>query len=980
MYRPTGNTTTIPGGTGGEGALAGTYTSSNYYTPVLGSLDHTDLPAVGGLPAEEVDYLYSTTGLMLGSGGNNTLVTDVQYDALGRPTRTTVGDYGTQVVSTQQYDWATGHVVNSFLDRQTGTTSLDQTGYTYNPAGQLTSATDVQNASATDTQCFTYDYLGRLTNAWTDTAGTTTKAAPSVPGIGGCNNATGPGTSAGKPTVGGPSPYWQSYSYDATGNRTGLVQHDATGNTANDTTTTQTFGAPKSMNTPTSAPNTGGGTGGPHGLLTASTKSASGTVTSSYQYDASGNTTSVTDTTGTTNLTWNGEDKLNSITKTGQSGTSYLYDADGNQLIRRDPGQTTLEIGADELTLNTSSGSMSDVRYYSAPGGLTITRVTAATGGGSLVYQAADPHGTNGVQITTDASQTVTRRPTDPFGNPRGTQPAPGSWSGDKGFVGGTLDTATGLTNLGAREYDSVHGRFLNPDPLLAASNPQQWNGYAYSDNNPVDSSDASGLMAYDDETGLAAGNGAQLQQVVNEVETQPGYQWRQPDTTPSNGTGSGANGGGKPAKKKCGGFFGSIGCGINRATHAVVKTVEEHPVLAAMVATAVVVGAIACVVATAGSCAAVLVAAGEGALTGMGTGGVAGAVAGAAISATVEGATALGATALATLGAGGAAAAAEEVEGAEAGAAARTTTPETKEPTETTKGARPSSSSSDSGNCNSFPAGTQVLLADGTTKPIDQLSTADTVAATDPQTGVTAPKQIDATIVGHSDQDYTELTLSAAAGPRAPPADSTATTTITSTQHHPYWDVTTNRWTDAGDLHTGDQLRTEDGTLVTVQAVRTYHTALPQTAYNLTVDQTHTYYVLAGTTPVLVHNCNTEPVSPAFEGDPYHPDEVQKRIDAGRQAWAQIPREVHNTVNGIESGRVTQRINSNGPDWFNANGNTNSPWHNATIFTGVGSPTTLTRVLVRSDGVVGYVLGHNYNNVIEYGYANLLGQYVPRP
>ncbi|MEU9625181.1 hypothetical protein, partial [Streptomyces sp. NPDC048155] len=152
------------------------------------------------------------------------------------------------------------------------------------------------------------------------------------------------------------------------------------------------------------------------------------------------------------------------------------------------------------------------------------------------------------------------------------------------------------------------------------------------------------------------------------------------------------------------------------------------------------------------------------------------------------------------------------------------------------------------------------------------------------------------------------------------------------------------------------------------------------RTTYDLSIDGLHTYYVLAGATPVLVHNCGNGAESPAFEGDPYHPDEVQKRIDAGRKAWAETPREVHNTVNGIESGRVTQRINSNGPDWFNANGNTNSPWHNATIFTGVGSPTTLTRVLVRSDGVIGYVLGHKYNNVIEYGYANLLSRYVPRP
>ena len=46
--RPLGSTVTIPDT---EGALAGTYTSKNHYTPVTGLLDRTDLPAAGGLPA-----------------------------------------------------------------------------------------------------------------------------------------------------------------------------------------------------------------------------------------------------------------------------------------------------------------------------------------------------------------------------------------------------------------------------------------------------------------------------------------------------------------------------------------------------------------------------------------------------------------------------------------------------------------------------------------------------------------------------------------------------------------------------------------------------------------------------------------------------------------------------------------------------------------------------------------------------------------
>ncbi|MCC9311876.1 hypothetical protein LN042_33260 [Kitasatospora sp. RB6PN24] len=842
MYRPTGNSVTLPST---EGALAGTYSTSNYYTPVLGSLDHTDLPAVGGLPAEEVDYLYIVTGLMIGSAGNNSLVTDVQYDALGRATRTTVGDYGTQVVSTQQYDWATGRVVKSFLDRQTGTTSLDQTSYTFNPAGQMTSATDLQNASATDTQCFTYDYLGRLTNAWTDTAGTTTKAAPSVPGIGACNNAGGPamtGTPA-KPSVGGPSPYWQTYTYDSTGNRTSLVQHDVSGNTANDITTTQTFGAAQTPNTPTSAPNTGGGTGGPHGLLTASTKSASGTATASYQYDATGNTTSITDTSGTTTLTWNGEDKLNSVTKSGQSsGTSYLYDADGNQLIRRDPGKTTLNLGADELTLDTASNSMSDVRYYSSPGGITITRVTAATGGGTLVYQASDPHGTNGVQIGIDAAQTVTRRPTDPFGNPRGTQPALGTWSGDKGFVGGTLDPTTGLTNLGAREYDPSHGRFLNPDPLMAAADPQQWNGYAYSNDNPVNSSDPSGAMHGPDYYGAdpTEGSACDAQCYADmpmntrtalpdgSYTDDPKYQ----PTTSSNGAGSGGNGdgtggshkgGGKAATgnargtKKCSGLL-DLGCHLNNAAKRVENYTTDHPVVRAL--TVAVVTTVAGGLCYGGGAVGALETAGASAVAAAATCGAAVAALGAGLNNMLDGNADHSAGALAT----------DEAFAAVQGAA--------------WGGAFAAIGGAGAGGCNSFLPGTKVLMADGTGKPIEQITTNDSVTATDPQTGSTKAEQVTDAITTPDDKEFTDLSLTSG----------TITLSITSTQHHPYWDLTTNRWTDAADLGTGDQLRQPDGSTVTVTAIRSYETP-QQVTHNLTIDQLHTYYVLAGNTPVLVHN-----------------------------------------------------------------------------------------------------------------------------
>jgi len=91
----------------------------------------------------------------------------------------------------------------------------------------------------------------------------------------------------------------------------------------------------------------------------------------------------------------------------------------------------------------------------------------------------------------------VTRRFYDPYGNAIGTPPA--SWPGTRGFVGGTADPATGLTNLGAREYDPATTTFITTDPVLTPDNLQDLNPYAYAADNPVTQSDPTGLMYMDD-------------------------------------------------------------------------------------------------------------------------------------------------------------------------------------------------------------------------------------------------------------------------------------------------------------------------------------------------------------------------------------------------------------------------------------------------------------------------------------------------
>ncbi|HET8661882.1 MAG TPA: RHS repeat-associated core domain-containing protein [Micromonosporaceae bacterium] len=183
-------------------------------------------------------------------------------------------------------------------------------------------------------------------------------------------------------------------------------------------------------------------------------------------------------------LTWDDEGHLATHTIGGQS-TGYVYDADGARILRSNPDGSAVAYlpGGWELARSTT-GTLTGTRYYHHAG--TLVAVRGATG---LHWQAGDHHGTATVTID-PATLAVTKRRTMPFGAPRGTQPA---WPSDKGFVGGTSDP-TGLTHLGAREYDPGTGRFVSLDPVIDTGQPQQMHGYAYANNNPATLSDPTGL------------------------------------------------------------------------------------------------------------------------------------------------------------------------------------------------------------------------------------------------------------------------------------------------------------------------------------------------------------------------------------------------------------------------------------------------------------------------------------------------------
>ncbi|MDX3187675.1 hypothetical protein PV458_04625 [Streptomyces sp. MN03-5084-2B] len=453
-YRPTGTSMVIPAS---EGLLAGTYDSYLGYNPD-GSLSSQSYPAAGELPEETVSYGYDPLGSLTTSWGGFDgptveLVSASDFTRYGELARLTLGAGTKRVWLSQYYDQNDRRLTRSVVDAEAPSPMQADVRYGYDAAGNVTSVADPFNG---DTQCFRTDGLRRLTEAWTPASACSDE--PSAAGLR------------------GPAPYWQSFTYDKAGNRATSTEHAASG----DVTRTYTGGVP----------------GHAHALGTVSSPAG----TTSYAYTAAGQLDSRSTGGVAEKFTWDEQGKLASVAK-GSQATSYVYDPAGSRLIRRDPGGTTLYLGNQELRLPAAGGNPKVTRYY-GHGGRTIA---VRQGSGPLTWLASDHQNTAQTAINSSTSDVVKRRQL-PFG---GSRDGLSTFPGERGFLGGAKDASTGLTHLGAREYDPDTGRFISVDPVLNAADPQQLNGYTYSDNNPITLSDPSGLIAQrcmDDDCGHSGG------------------------------------------------------------------------------------------------------------------------------------------------------------------------------------------------------------------------------------------------------------------------------------------------------------------------------------------------------------------------------------------------------------------------------------------------------------------------------------------
>lgn len=480
----TGEKYTIPTTTAfTDTGLPGSYTFTHQWTTGVGLPHGQFYPAAGGLPSETTTPTYLGTPMDLPKGLGGTIVGYSQqtvYDQWGDVLSEEIGT-GTNLAGiTNTYYQDTLRLQSQVVKRTATPVTVDEEDYAYDLSGNVTSQVSTRLGSSTDaeTQCYQYDGLDQLTQAWTsgDNCATTPTSASHSDVSDGISSA---------------SAYWTTWSYDTSGGNaasdvlgemTSQVQHSLTGGT--DTITTDTFG---------------GSNGGPHALTTAATTGGS-TSTSTFKYDAAGNmTTRAVPSTGTQTLTWNAAGQLISVSAGTGKTTYYVYAPDGTLLMQADPAGTTVYLDGEQITAATSgtTTTLSSARIIPLPSGgdvvrtgtATITNGTTTNGTSTYYFEIPDRQGTNDLYLDSTA-QTPTWRQFTPYGAPRGTT---STWIDNRGFLNQPTDTATGLTYDGARAYDPVTGQFTSADPILAPASPQDFNPYLYGYGNPVSNSDPSG-------------------------------------------------------------------------------------------------------------------------------------------------------------------------------------------------------------------------------------------------------------------------------------------------------------------------------------------------------------------------------------------------------------------------------------------------------------------------------------------------------
>ncbi|MGI5289523.1 RHS repeat-associated core domain-containing protein [Nonomuraea polychroma] len=547
-----------------------------------------------------------------------------------------------------------------------------------------------------------------------------------------------------------------------------------------------------------------------------------------YTYDKVGNLTTLTDNGQTATYAYPAPGaaalRPNAVTSiTRPTGTdSYAYDAAGQLTARTVGGKqgtfTWNELG--QLSRATIEGQNTDMVYdadgqrlirrdpdgtttlyldgteLTMTGGLVAAKRYYATSDGTMIaMRRADGvtwllpgrHGSQQLAVH-DATGEVSRERYLPFGQRRGDDDLPFT---DLGFLGRTEDASTGLTYLSARYYDPVSARFISPDPLLDLTTPAWANSYAYAGNDPIGQSDPDGLRPD------PCGDGSGRTVCAKTIEQK--FAQRQPLTKAEvaehvyNTHYSNLS----PDQRRTVWMAWKAQTDPDAVNAWVKKTLAERNRQAmTMVRDFLWVLFIEdypeCARGDALACASII------------------------------------------------------PWGKAIGLPAKVIRKLVSKADDTVNAARKGKRAKVS--CSSFVPGTRVTMADGTTKPIEEVQVGDKVLATDPDTGKTEVKPVVSVITSKGEKNLVQLTVDTD-GDRGQ-----ATGLVIATAEHSFWLPELRDWREAGSLKPGQWLQTSAGTKVRIAGITAW-AAKDQRVHNLTIQDVHTYHVVTGSVDALVHN-----------------------------------------------------------------------------------------------------------------------------
>jgi RHS repeat-associated protein len=773
------------------------YATTMEYDP-YGRLQYLTYPSLGSTgTAPKLKYTYSSDGFVdhvedARASSNLVFWQVTQRNPAGQVTASTSGAYaGTTPrnvgVTQYVYDRANRPVYQETDDPQTSQILL-KLGYEHDATGKGVKARhDRSEVGNFVTEQYEHDLAGRLTD-WYVRQGEPAKAC----------------------LVGA----HEQFKYSPTGNLQVDQFVDVAGNV---------------VSTPRAPVTSTYGVGaGPSAL-----SSQSGAAAVSCTYDAVGNqlTQSVGGSTDR-QATFNADGQL--ATASTPSGSWRMdYDAFGDRVRIQKLAAGQVVAGADTLELGGLIARQPDGRlsFHVVVDNEVVAIISRTTSAGTwsedVRYVFSDALGSPSAMVS--SSGAVVDRPRySPFGERRAgsnlTSSSTTRHPERLGFAAHVPDDDWRSIKMGVRSYDPRTTRFLSPDPIYNSG--QQLNPYAYAANSPVNNVDPSGRdctpteptdgwLCYSYSQGVTTSSfGGFGTLAPNGFAGPVGLPSVTPTAVPSVDDGNRA----APTPLSVGAAAAAFGVGAAKgAASAVALSYALGAVSAVCLVCAPVIGVGLLaygVYSLVNGGAAALVASGTRIYNGQGT---------------VEDFDSLGAG-VGTVAGGLAGRSAFAVGRAFGGAMKGLLKP-------TSAGLPPF--------VRCFPPGTLVLMADGTTKRIEEVQDGDEVLADDPQ-DFEKPARFK---VAARQESFTEHLVAIEVEDSAQRVGH-----FQATREHPFW-VRAKGWTNAKDLGVDDILMDRNG-----EDVRVLQTAVEDKAsstYNLSIDSRHTFFVSENGVTVLAHNAD---------------------------------------------------------------------------------------------------------------------------